>query len=80
LTTTPDDPGGTARQDEEMEVDAWLKHALADADERGLAELAPLLESLARAARALRIADWNLSPPDTLEAEPDEDGRAEVAP
>jgi hypothetical protein len=63
-----------------MEVDAWLKHALADADERGLAELGPLLESLARATRALRIADWNVSPPDALEPEPDDGGQPEVAP
>lgn len=63
-----------------MDVDDWLKHALADADERGLAELAPLLESLARATRALRIADWNVYPPDTLDTEPDDGGQTEVAP
>ena len=63
-----------------MEVDDWLKHALADADERGLAELGPLLESLARATRALRIADWGVSPPDGLDTEPDDGGQTEVAP
>jgi hypothetical protein len=63
-----------------MDVDNWLKHALADADERGLAELGPLLESLARATRALRIADWNVSPPDALDPEPDDGGPNEAAP
>jgi len=63
-----------------MEVDAWLKHALADADERGLAELGPLLESLARATRALRIADWNVSPLDVLDTEPDNGDQTEAAP
>ena len=62
-----------------MEIDDWLKHALADADERGLAELRPLLESLASATRALRIADWNVSALDPLDG-PDENGPAEVAP
>jgi len=63
-----------------MEVDDWLKHALADAHERGLAELGPLLESLARATRALRIADWNVSPLEPLDIEPDDGGPAGVAP
>jgi hypothetical protein len=42
-----------------MQVDDWLKAAIADATQHGLAELAPLLESLARATRRLRVADWN---------------------
>jgi hypothetical protein len=38
-------------------IDAWLAAACADADERGLPELKPLLESLARSTAALRAAD-----------------------
>lgn len=40
-----------------MNVDAWLKGACEDADRRGLPELKPLLETLARSTRALRDAD-----------------------
>ena len=42
-----------------MTLDAWLDAAMADATRRGLPEMRPLLEALARAARALRAADWN---------------------
>ena len=42
-----------------MTVDSWLKAALADAERRGLPDLKPLLETLARATTALRGADWN---------------------
>ena len=42
-----------------MTIDAWLNAALADADRRGLSDLKPLLEALARAAAALRAADFN---------------------
>lgn len=42
-----------------MTVDSWLQMALADAERRGLADLKPLLEALARATRALRDADFN---------------------
>lgn len=41
----------------DMTVDAWLKAACEDAERRGLAELKPLLEGLARAMAALRDAD-----------------------
>jgi hypothetical protein len=41
-----------------MTVDAWLKMAIADAEARGLPELAPLLEGLAQAARRLRAAGF----------------------
>jgi len=37
----------------------WLDQAKADALRRGLPELAPLLETLAKATDALRAADWN---------------------
>lgn len=40
-----------------MTVEAWLESACADAERRGLPELKPLLESLARAMQALRDAD-----------------------
>ena len=40
-------------------VQAWLARSEADAEQRGLAGLAPLLQGLARAVGALRAADWN---------------------
>ena len=40
-----------------MTIDAWLKAACDDAERRGLAELKPLFETLARATAALRDAD-----------------------
>lgn len=42
-----------------MTIDAWLTAATADAERRGLPELKPILETLARATRALRAADFN---------------------
>jgi hypothetical protein len=42
-----------------MNVDTWLQAALADAERRGLPDLKPLLEALARATRLLRDADFN---------------------
>ena len=42
-----------------MTIDSWLKAAHADAESRGLPELKPALETLARATRALRAADFN---------------------
>lgn len=40
-----------------MTIADWLAAACADADKRGLSELKPLLESLARSTTALRRAD-----------------------
>ncbi len=40
-----------------MTIEAWLKAACDDAERRGLAELKPLLETLARSTAALREAD-----------------------
>jgi hypothetical protein len=40
-----------------MNVQSWLAAATADAERRGLAELKPLLETLARSTDALRQAD-----------------------
>ena len=42
-----------------MSIDAWLAAAIADAERRGLPELKPILETLARATAALRAADFN---------------------
>ena len=64
-----------------MDIDGWLKDAVADADRRGLTELRPLLETLAHATRVLRVADWNKSPADLLPAPTDDEpGPAEVSP
>ena len=40
-----------------MNIDDWLKAACEDAERRGLPELKPLLETLARSLAALREAD-----------------------
>jgi hypothetical protein len=45
-----------------MTIDTWLQNAVADAERRGLPELKPILETLAKATRALRTADFNQSP------------------
>ncbi len=42
-----------------MTVEAWLEAAIADAGRRGLPELKTLLETLARATKALRAGDFN---------------------
>lgn len=42
-----------------MTIDEWLQAAIADADRRRIPELKPILETLARATRALRAADFN---------------------
>jgi hypothetical protein len=48
------------------QIDAWLAAACADAERRGLPELKPLLESLARSTAALRAADTQLDDRPTL--------------
>ncbi len=40
-----------------MDIATWLARATADAEARGLPELKPLLETLARSTEALRDAD-----------------------
>ena len=40
-----------------MTVDAWLQAAISDVQRRGLPDLVPLLEALARSTRSLREAD-----------------------
>jgi hypothetical protein len=42
-----------------MTIDAWLQAAIADAERRGLPELKPMLEALARTTASLRSADFN---------------------
>ena len=42
-----------------MTVEAWLQAAVADASYRGLADIEPILKTLAQATRALRAADFN---------------------
>jgi hypothetical protein len=49
------------------QLDAWLAAACADAERRGLGELKPLLESMAKSTVALRRADAEL---DEIETEP----------
>ena len=49
-----------------MDVPAWLREACADADARGLPELKPILETLARSTQALRDADVEFGHPALL--------------
>lgn len=42
-----------------MTITEWLEQAKADAARRGLPELGPLLEGLAKSTAALRAASWN---------------------
>lgn len=42
-----------------MTIEAWLQAAIADAEKRGLPDLKPILEALARSTQALRSADFN---------------------
>jgi hypothetical protein len=51
-----------------MDIDAWLAAASADADRRGLPDLKPLLETLARATKALRDHDRAARAESELEA------------
>lgn len=42
-----------------MTIAEWLAQAKADAEQRGMPELIPMLEGLAQATERLRAADWN---------------------
>jgi hypothetical protein len=53
------------------EVVRWLASACADAEQRGLPELKPLLEGLARATDALRAADPDFAGPESPASSPD---------
>ena len=44
-----------------MNIDVWLQSAVADAERRGLPELKPLLEALAKSVAAVRTADFNVN-------------------
>jgi hypothetical protein len=44
-----------------MTVDSWLASAVADAERRGLPDLKPLLETLARSTEALRRASAGIT-------------------
>jgi hypothetical protein len=52
-----------------MDVANWLARAAADAESRGLPELKPLLETLARSTQALRDADAEFAHPALAAAE-----------
>jgi hypothetical protein len=58
-----------------MTVKDWLNAALNDAERRGLPELKPMLEGLAKATEQLRTTDWNTDARDHAEARPAPDGR-----
>jgi hypothetical protein len=53
-----------------MTVAEWLAGARADAEKRGLPELIPALEGLAKATEQLRRADWNEDPSTPSSASP----------
>ena len=42
-----------------MTIKTWLDAAINDAERRGIPELKPMLEVLARATSSLRTAEWN---------------------
>jgi hypothetical protein len=46
-----------------MDVPGWLSASIADAERRGLPQLAPLLEALAKSTAALRAADAEFGHP-----------------
>jgi len=50
-------------------LEAWLAAACADAERRGLGELKPLLESMAKSSAALRDADAQLDALERTEAQ-----------
>lgn len=45
-----------------MTVEDWLRAAVADAEQRGLGALKPILEGLARSTAALREAERTIAP------------------
>jgi hypothetical protein len=60
-----------------MTVAEWLALAKADAEKRGLPDLIPALEGLARATEQLRAADWNDDPSTQSPASDDADDFAQ---
>jgi hypothetical protein len=53
-----------------MTIKIWLDNAVQDAERRGLPQLRPLLEALARSTSALRTADWNYDATGELDGSP----------
>jgi hypothetical protein len=45
-----------------MTIETWLQTALADAEQRGLPDLKPLLEALAKTTAALRASEITRAP------------------
>jgi hypothetical protein len=58
-----------------MTIKTWLDAAVQDAERRGLPNLKPLLETLARSTSALRTAEWNDDASGELERGKDGNGR-----
>jgi hypothetical protein len=58
-----------------MTIKAWLEAAVHDAERRGLIELKPMLEMLARATSALRAAEWNADASGEFDQGEEPDGR-----
>jgi hypothetical protein len=58
-----------------MTIKAWLEAAVHDAERRGLIELKPMLEMLARATSALRTAAWNADASGEFDQHEEPDGR-----
>jgi hypothetical protein len=42
-----------------MSIEVWLQNAVSDAERRGMPELKPILEGLAKSTAAIRAADFN---------------------
>ena len=68
--------GGDKKYSEKnMTIADWLAQAKADAEKRGMPELIPMLEGLAKATEQLRAADWNDNPDKDTPRDPlDSDG------
>jgi predicted O-methyltransferase YrrM len=54
--------GDRKYSERDMTIAEWLAQAKADAEKRGLPELLPMLDGLAKATEQLRAADWNDNP------------------
>jgi hypothetical protein len=55
------------------DVEAWLAHAVADSEARGLTALKPLLEMVARSTESLRNADAEFGHPGRRTEEEDDE-------
>jgi hypothetical protein len=61
---------GRMNESQRERIVAWLRAAIADAERRGLPELTPLLETLARSTANLRSAEDRLAGPGPRHPEP----------